>query len=258
MFESVAPETFEARSRRVLYETLPLSLALHAMAIAAAAVIAVWNVVFPVQSPRLVRAYSLATIPEPPPPPPLPPAGAPAPKQVAMPKPIPLPDKIVAPTVIPDIIPAIPDPPPPSALMLAPAPGPPAVGVPGGNADGKLGGDLAGSIHGVAGGVAFPDDGRVHISMNESLPLLPISQDYPAYPDEAKKKQLEDQVIVRYVIGKNGRVISVEIIDHAHEPMFDKATVEAIKQWRFRPMIKDGKPVEVVHDLAVNFQLIRH
>ena len=63
---------------------------------------------------------------------------------------------------------------------------------------------------------------------------------------------------MRYVIGKNGRVIDVQIIDHAREPMFDVATVEAIKNWRFRPMIKDGKPVEVVHDLAVNFQLIRH
>jgi len=143
------------------------------------------------------------------------------------------------------------------ALSLAPAPEPSA-GADSGSPDGKLGGDIAGKVHGVAGGIAFPDDGRVHIDRNQSLPLLPISQDYPIYPEEGKKKQLEDQVIVRYVIGKNGRVIDVQIIDHAHDPMFDQAAVEAIRQWRFRPMIKDGKPVEVVHELAVNFQLIRH
>src|SRR2546430_4654817 len=104
MFETVAPETFEARSRRALYESLPVSIALHAVAIGVAVVIAVWNVVFPVQSPRLLRPYSLVTIPEPPPPPPLPKANAqPTPKQVELPK-VPPPQlaQIVAPTVIPD------------------------------------------------------------------------------------------------------------------------------------------------------------
>ena len=258
MFETVLPETFQARSRKVFYETLPFSLALHALAIGVAVVIASWNIVFPDHSPRLTSMYSLATIPDPPPPPPLPPAGQPAPKQAETLKPPPPLAEIVAPTVIPDLIPQIPDPPPPPLQSLAPAPEPVLAGVPDGSDQGKTGGELSGGLHGIAGGVAFPDDGRVHISLNESLPLLPLSQDYPPYPDEGKKKQLEDQVVVRYVIGKNGRVLDVQILDHAHDPMFDKVTVEAIKQWRFRPMIKDGKPVEVVHDLAVNFQLIRH
>ena len=257
MFETVVPETFQARSRKVFYETLPLSLALHALAIAAAVAVASWNIVFPVNSPKLMSVYSLTTIPEPPPPPPLPPAGQPAPQPVVAPRPVALPEQIVAPTVIPETIPTIPDPPPPT-IQLAPSPGPVLPGVPDGSDQGKPDGQIGGEVHGITGGVAFPDDGRVHISLNESLPLLPISQEYPPYPDEAKKKQLEDQVIVRYVIGKNGRVTDVQILDHAREPVFDKVTVEAIKQWRFRPMIKDGKPVEVVHDLAVNFQLIRH
>jgi len=253
MFETVAPETFEKRSKRVFYETLPLSVALHVIVIVAAVVAAVWNVVLPTQSPRITRAYSLVTIPEPPPPPPPPPRAAQtfAPQKVSQ--------QIVAPTVIPDTIPTIPDPPPPAMQSLAPAPSPSAGGVPEGNAkgdvDGQIGGDL---LKGVKGGVMFPDDGRVHIALNESLPLLPISQEYPIYPEDAKKKQLEDQVVVRYIIGKNGRVIDVQILDHATYPVFDKATVDAIKEWRFRPMIKDGKPVEVVHDLAVNFELIRH
>jgi len=259
MFETVAPETFERRSKRIFYETLPLSLALHALAIGAAAAIALWNVAFPLNSPKLMSEYSLISIPDPPPPPPPPPPAASAPviKPIQMPKPLALPEQIVAPTVIPDLIPTIPDPPPPAAQTLAPAAAPPA-GVPGGSGEGKTGGQIGGDIHGVTGGVAFPDDGRVHIALGESLPLLPIDQTYPNYPDEAKKKQLEDQVIVRYTIGKNGRVIDVEVLSHASYDMFDKAAVEAIKQWRFRPMIKNGKPVEVVHDLAVNFQLVRH
>jgi protein TonB len=116
---------------------------------------------------------------------------------------------------------------------------------------------MGAKLHGAATQF-FPQDGRVHIDRNQALPLQVVQQDYPAYPDKAKKQGLEDQVIVRYIIGKNGRVISVEILDHAKDPMFDEATVQAIRQWRFRPMVQDGKPVEVVHELAVNFQLIRH
>ena len=255
MFETVAPETFERRSKRVFYETLPLSIAIHAITIAAAIVIAVWNVVFPMQYPRLVRACSLVSVPEPPPPPPPPRAQPVARHEETPPTP---PKEIVAPTVIPDTIPTLPDPPAPAALAPALA----AVevvdaGVPGGSPDGKIESEIGGKLHGVATHF-FPADGRVHIDRNQSLPLLAISQEYPSYPDKAKKLQLEDQVVVRYIIGKKGQVIDVQIIDHAKDSMFDTATVDAIKRWRFRPMIQDGKPVEVVHELAVNFELIRH
>src|SRR5712692_11099642 len=137
MFETVVPETFEFRSKRVFYETLPLSIALHAIGIGTAFVIAIWNVVFPLESPRLVRAYSLASIPDPPPPPPRLAPTAPAAKHVEVPKlPPPSLDKIVAPTVIPDTIPQLPDPTPPPPVVPAPVP----AGIPGGSVDGKLGG----------------------------------------------------------------------------------------------------------------------
>jgi protein TonB len=252
MFETVAPEAFQARSRFVLYETLPLSIAVHGLAIGALVIGAFWNVAFPTESPRLVRAYSLVTIPDPPPPP----RAQTAPKPVEVPPP--QPQQIVAPTVIPDTIPQLAEPPKPVELTPAAAPVEAAeAGVPGGAQDGKISGEIGGKLHGAATQF-FPEDGRVHIDRKQSLPLTVISQEYPAYPDKAKKLQLEDQVIVRYIIGKKGQVLDVQIIDHAKDPMFDEATVNAIKQWRFRPMIQDGKPVEVVHELAVNFELIRH
>jgi TonB family protein len=161
---------------------------------------------------------------------------------------------VVAPTKIPDLIPTF-DPP-------APVP-PPVIPVvaeiaPGGDPAGQLGGEIGGKLHGIPGGVVFPEDGRVHIDRNEQLPLVVVSQDYPKYPDDARKAQVEDQVIVRYVIGKDGRVIDIQIIDHGKLPSFDEAVLTAIRNWRFRPMIRDGKKTEVVHELAVNFELIRH
>src|SRR5213596_2599019 len=139
MFETVAPQ---APSKRVAYETLPISIALHAIAIAGAVVIAVWNVVFPTQSPRAIRAYVLVTSLDPP----LPAAvklAAPTPAKTALLTNLPQfnPNMVVAPTVIPDTIPLLLE--RHSASIFAPAPLENARGeTPGGSSHGIVGGAL--------------------------------------------------------------------------------------------------------------------
>src|SRR5437016_11041777 len=91
MFESVVPEVVARRSRRVLYNTLPVSLFVHAAAIAGVLISSVWNVAFPTLSPRTTVAYSLTRLPDPPPPPPPAPAAQPAPKVAAKPQSLPKP-----------------------------------------------------------------------------------------------------------------------------------------------------------------------
>jgi protein TonB len=261
MFETVVPETFAKRSKKVFYETLPVSVAAHVIAIAGALMGTVWHVEFPDHSPHLIAAYSLTAIPDPPPPPPPPQPieqTAPKPEPKSEPAPPPPPALLeMAPRVIPNLVPHVEVPPP------TPPPPPPktavAEGVQGGDAQGekggKLGGEIGGHGKGLAFSVVFPDDGRLYIERDAKLPLIPVNQQYPSYPEQARKKHLEDSVLVRYVIGTNGRVKDVTILDHAHEPVFDVATVDAIKNWSFRPYKKDGKVVEVVHELTVIYQL---
>jgi TonB family protein len=264
MFETVVPETVKRRSRKVFYETLPVSIALHAIVIAAALIGAVWNVVFPTQSPRVIRAYSLTSIPEPPPPPPPPPPPqphvAPAAKVNLPPPPLQIAHLDLAPTVIPDLVPKV-EPPPP-----APPP-PPAVPQPisapvetstAGASDGVAGGQVGGQKHGTVGGIVFAEDGRVHIDKHEKLPLKVLEQEFPRYPDGARKKQLEARVLVRYTIGKNGRVIDTAIIEHGVEPMFDDETLTVVRKWRFRPLTVNGAPVEVVHEVEFFYQFTAH
>jgi periplasmic protein TonB len=258
MFETVVPETFAKRSKRVFYETLPVSIAAHAIAITGALLGAIWNVGFPDHSPHVIAAYSLTAIPEPPPPPPPPPAAQPAPQpvpKVAAPPPPPALLEM-APRVIPSLVPHVevppPTPPPPKVAVADASP----VGNPNGEAGGKLSGEIGGHGKGLPFSVVFPDDGRVYIERDAKLPMTAIKQEYPAYPSEAVKKRWEDSVLVRYVIGTNGRVKDVTILDHARQPIFDVAAVDAIKEWQFRPMKKDGKNVEVVHEMTVFFQLV--
>jgi protein TonB len=252
MFESVAPETFRKRNRRLFYETLPLSITVHALAIAGAFGATAWNVAFPVHSPRLTAAYSLTAIPDPPPPPP-PPAPPKVQPQVA-PPPVPD-DKIVAPTVIPDTIPVVEKQLPPMTLTPAPeaVEGGVSGGLAGGVAGGSAGGDAGGKIGGVPGGIAL--DGRVHIERDKKLPLIAVSQDYPLYPDEGRLRGYEDALVVRYVIGKDGRVQEVKVIDPPKYQMFADAAIKAIRAWRFHPLVEGGEKQEVVHELTVYFQL---
>ncbi|MEA2339089.1 MAG: uncharacterized protein QOE82_3096 [Thermoanaerobaculia bacterium] len=264
MFETVAPEAFRPRSRRVFYETLPVSIAAHVIAVGAALASMIWNVVLPTQSPKMIVAYSLTQVPDPPPPPP-PPRKVEAPKPLlALPKVAPpppaAPTQIVAPTIIPDSIPEVVPPAPASAPEPAPAPvaAAPAVADAAGSKNGVTGGEMGGTGRpgGVAGGITFGEDGRVYVDRTVKLPLKEVDHEYPHYPDAAKKKHLEGSCLVRYTVGKNGRIVDIAILNHAVDPMFDEETLNTIRSWRYRPMMMNGKPVEVVHEVEVNFQYV--
>jgi len=262
MFETVSPEAFVKRQRFVLYESLPISIAVHGIAIAAIFFFALQHIVFPLEPPKLITAYMLQP---PPPPPPPPPAQKQAVQQVTPPKQVFIPpQKEMAPTVIPDTIPAVQ--PVATPAMMAPqkvedvgTTG----GVEGGMEGGVIGGDpiagvpggtIGGQPKGILGGF-MGEDGRVHFGRNQALPLYVERQDYPDYPEWGRIKGYEDQVVVRYIIGKDGKVKELTVLEHPERKMFEGPTVDAIKQWRFRPLLVDGEAKEVVHELVVYFKL---
>src|SRR5687768_9148196 len=206
MFESVAPETFVPRSRKVLYESLPMSIAAHVALGVTLIVAGTWEVTFPSDSPRLHLSYSIEMEPTPPPPPPAPAA---QPQQVA-PKPVvkeevTAPQDIVAPTIIPDEIPTV--------QPIAAVEGSVGEGgageavvkgwVGGGETQGS--GDEVGSPVGVPGGVVGgigegPPNTLV-VKRHHPLPtsMTPMSMVYPFYPEEARVRSEERRV------GKEGR-----------------------------------------------------
>jgi TonB family protein len=262
MFESVAPETVAPRSRKLLYESLPMSIAAHAAIGAVILVGMVWEVKFPHDSPRMYTSYSIELAPTPPPAPPAPAAKQEAaPKPVADQKPVHL-EEIVAPTVIPDQIPVI------QPVMEAVehsvgegTPGGTALvqGWTGGNGEAEIGHAVdRGVPGGVEGGIGdnLPPN-TVFVKRHQSLPMsmTPMSMVYPFYPEEARVRGWEDAVTVRYIIGKDGRVRSVEVLEAPQRPVFEKIVVKAISHWRFRPLIKEGVAQEVIHELVVYFKL---
>ena len=210
MFETVAPEAFVPRTRRVFYETLPVSIAVHVVAVGSVLASMIWNIALPTQSPKVSVAYSLTQVPDPPPPP--------QPVAVAA----------------------------------------PAVADAAGSKNGMTGGEVGGTgkTLGTNGGITFGEDGRVYVDRTVKLPLKEVDHEYPHYPEAARKNRLEGTCVVRYTVGKDGRITNIIILNHASDPMFDEETLNTLRSWRYRPMMMNGKPVEVVHEVEVNYQYI--
>jgi periplasmic protein TonB len=80
-----------------------------------------------------------------------------------------------------------------------------------------------------------------------------ISRIEPRYPPLAVQIRLEGTVQLRAIIGRDGRIGSVEVI--AGHPLLVQAALEAVRQWRYRPTMLDGEPVEVETTVSVIFEL---
>jgi TonB family protein len=75
----------------------------------------------------------------------------------------------------------------------------------------------------------------------------------PVYPAEAKKKNLSGKVVLEGIIDKQGNV--TEITKASGHPILIQAAAEALKQWKYEPLIIDGKPKEVKFTVEINFKL---
>lgn len=75
----------------------------------------------------------------------------------------------------------------------------------------------------------------------------------PAYPPLAKAARVQGVVRLEAVIGKNGSIQNLRVI--SGHPLLIEAALDAVKQWRYKPTLLDGVPVEVVTEIDVDFNL---
>jgi TonB family protein len=94
----------------------------------------------------------------------------------------------------------------------------------------------------------------VHASKHEMAALI-VKKVPPEYPEAAKKAGIQGQVVLRAIIGKNGDVENLQIV--SGHPQLAPAAIEAVKQWKYRPYLQEGKPVEVETEITINFTLMK-
>jgi protein TonB len=82
---------------------------------------------------------------------------------------------------------------------------------------------------------------------------LLIHRVQPEYPRLAQIVHIEGTVELRAVIGKDGEVESLRVV--SGHPYLAQAAVAAVRQWRYRPFLLNGVPIEVEAQILVNFRL---
>jgi protein TonB len=75
----------------------------------------------------------------------------------------------------------------------------------------------------------------------------------PSYPALAKATRVQGQVVLRAVISRTGTIESLHVV--SGHPLLVRAAIDAVRQWRYRPYVLNGDPVEVETEVTVNFVL---
>ena len=79
----------------------------------------------------------------------------------------------------------------------------------------------------------------------------------PLYPLDARVKGIEGRVILRCVINKNGKVQVAEIVEAMPEGVFDKCALALAQEYKFRPAMKNGKPVDCIAKVPIKFTIAK-
>lgn len=126
-------------------------------------------------------------------------------------------------------------------------------GVPGGIPGGQMGGVIGGIISAtptVAPKIATPTRVRVSSGVVSGLLLRKVN---PTYPPLARQARIQGVVILQAQISKTGDIENLQLI--SGHPMLAPAAIEAVKQWKYKPYLLNGEPVEVDTQVQVNFTL---
>lgn len=102
------------------------------------------------------------------------------------------------------------------------------------------GGNMGGGAYRIGGGVSAPSV---------------IFKVEPEYSEEARKAKFQGTVVLFVVVDEKGNPKDLRVI----RPLglgLDQKAIEAVEKWKFRPGMKDGKPVPVQATIEVNFRLL--
>lgn len=95
---------------------------------------------------------------------------------------------------------------------------------------------------------------RIRVSQGVGQSYL-IDKVTPHYPQDAKMGRIQGDVVLRVLIGKDGKVMKVDVV--SGHPMLVPAARDAVLRWRYRPYVLNGEVVEVETQVTVAFTMVR-
>jgi protein TonB len=185
----------------------------------------------------MLNTFLVAPAPPPPPPPPAAPV-----KTVRAPKIVQL-NKMVAPTVIPKNV----------AMIKDEAP---VIYTNGGGVDGGTGSGILNGIIGSGGSGPPPPPtkapSRIRVGGNVQAASL-VNKVTPQYPPIAKTAHVSGTVVLHAIIAKDGSIQELQYM--SGPPLLMKSAMDAVREWRYKPTMLNGDPVEVDTTISVVFSL---
>jgi protein TonB len=86
--------------------------------------------------------------------------------------------------------------------------------------------------------------------------LIPGTRVLPDYPELARVAKVTGVVVLEAVIRKNGAVADVRVLRAPAAKLgFEEAAMKAVLQWRYKPGVQDGRPVDVYFTIVVEFEI---
>jgi periplasmic protein TonB len=123
-------------------------------------------------------------------------------------------------------------------------------GIGSGNGGGVGSGEGPGVGPGHGGGIG---GGAFRVGGGVSAPKAIYAPD-PEYSEEARKAKYQGTCVLWLVVGPDGKPRDIKVARTLGLGLDEKA-IEAVKQWKFEPAMKDGKPVAVQINVEVSFRL---
>ncbi len=121
--------------------------------------------------------------------------------------------------------------------------------------NGKGGGIGNGNGNGVGTGSGGGSGGAVYRPGGGVTNPVPIYKPEPQYSEEARKAKWQGSVLLSLVVDETGKPIDIKVV----RPLglgLDEMAIQAVSQWKFKPGMRDGKPVKVQAQIEVTFRLL--
>jgi protein TonB len=83
----------------------------------------------------------------------------------------------------------------------------------------------------------------------------PVARLQPEYPRQAFRGHEEGTVLVRVNVDANGMATNPEVVNRSGSRELDRAAIDAVRKWQFKPALKDGKAIASTVDVPVEFKL---
>ena len=76
----------------------------------------------------------------------------------------------------------------------------------------------------------------------------------PIYPEEAKKSLVQGVVVLEITTDEEGNVAKVAVM-RSDSSLLNQAAIDAVKQWKYEPMMSKGNPVRLSFNVTLTFRL---